>query len=222
MLRDCALDPGLPINLHTNMLELVIFDADGVLFESGDSNTAYYNAVFKTLGEAPLSPEEERLGVFLSARQVFEQRAGNDQERLRRMQEVSAQIDFSPFFHLLSPPFELRPFLLDLKNHYKLGLATNRSVTVPRLIEHLNLGGVFDAIACMQDEVRPKPAPDIVSLCIKRAGVPIGNAVYIGDSEIDLLAAQAAGVRFIGIGDRIRAPLVIDRLHDLPLALARL
>ena len=24
------------------MLDLVIFDADGVLFESGDSNTAYY------------------------------------------------------------------------------------------------------------------------------------------------------------------------------------
>jgi HAD superfamily hydrolase (TIGR01509 family) len=204
------------------MLELVIFDADGVLFESGDSNTSYYNAIFKMLGEPPLSPEEERLGVFLSARQVFEQRAGGDQQRIRRMQEAGAQLDFTPFFHLLKPPLELRPFLLDLKTRYKLGLATNRSVTVPRLIEHLKLEGVFDAIACAQDKVRPKPAPDIVNLCIERAGASKNRAVYIGDSEIDYIAAQTAGVRFIGLGDRVKSPIVIERLHDLPSALAKI
>jgi phosphoglycolate phosphatase len=204
------------------MLELVIFDADGVLFESGDSNTAYYNAIFKVLGEPPLSPEEEKLGVFLSAGQVFEHRAGGDQERIRRMREVGAQVDFTPFFHLLSPPFELRPFLLDIKSRYKVGLATNRSATVARLIEHLNLSGVFDAIASAHDNVRPKPAPDIVKLCMERAGVKPQAAVYIGDSEIDYIAAQGAGVRFIGIGDRIRAPIVIDRLHDLPATLEQI
>ncbi len=204
------------------MLQLVIFDADGVLFESGDSNTAYYNAIFKMLGEPPLSPEEERLGVFLSARQVFEQRAGGDQERIGRMHEAGAQLDFTPFFHLLTPPFELRPFLLEIKTRYKLGLATNRSVTVPRLIEHLQLQGVFDAIACAQDKVRPKPAPDIVNLCIERAGVGRDCAVYVGDSEIDYLAAESAGVKFIGLGDRVKSPIVIDRLHDLPAALERI
>jgi phosphoglycolate phosphatase len=202
------------------MLQLVIFDADGVLFESADSNTAYYNAVFNALGEPPLSPEEERQAVFLSARQVFEQRAGGDAERIRRMQQMGAQLDFTPFFHLLNPPFELRPFLLELKNRYKLGLATNRSVTVPRLIEHLHLQGVFDAIACTQDNVRPKPAPDIVNLCIERAGASKQSAVYIGDSEIDYIAAETAGVRFIGIGDRVKSPTTIDRLHDLPAVLA--
>ncbi len=204
------------------MLDLVIFDADGVLFESGDSNTAYYNAIFKVLGEPPLSPQEERLGVFLSAKQVFEQRAAGDHERIRRMHEVGAQLDFTPFFHLLNPPFELRPFLLEIKALYKIGLATNRSVTVPRLIEHLNLDGVFDAVACTQDNVKPKPAPDIVNLCIERAGVSKSAAVYVGDSEIDYIAAQGAGVRFIGLGDRVKAPTVIDRLHDLPAALERI
>lgn len=204
------------------MLDLVIFDADGVLFESGDSNTAYYNAIFKALGEPALSPEEERLGVFFSARQVFEHRAGGDQERMRRMQEMGARLDFTPFFRLLNPPFELRPFLLDLKTRHKVGLATNRSVTVPRLLEHLNLVGVFDAIACTQDNVRPKPAPDIVNLCIERAQAVKEAAVYVGDSEIDYIAAQGAGVRFIGLGDRVKSPTVIDRLHDLPAALERI
>lgn len=204
------------------MLDLVIFDADGVLFESGDSNTAYYNAIFKALGEPALSPEEERLAVFFSARQVFEHRAGGDQERMRRMQEMGARLDFTPFFHLLNPPFELRPFLLELKTRHKIGLATNRSVTVPRLLDHLNLVGVFDAIACTQDNVRPKPAPDIVNLCLERARAVKEAAVYVGDSEIDYIAAQSAGVRFIGLGDRVKSPTVIDRLHDLPAALERI
>jgi HAD superfamily hydrolase (TIGR01509 family) len=203
------------------MLELVIFDADGVLFESADSNTAYYNAIFQLMGEPALSPEEERLAVFLSANQVFEQRAGGDRERLRRMQKIGGQLDFTPFFHLLDPPFELRPFLLDIKRRHKIGLATNRSVTVPRLLEHLNLVDVFDAVACTQDRVKPKPAPDIVNLCMERAGVTRERTVYVGDSEIDYIAAQGAGVRFIGLGDRVKSPLVIERLHDLPAALER-
>ncbi len=204
------------------MLDLVIFDADGVLFESVDSNTAFYNAIFKQLGEPALSPEEERLAIFLSANQVYEHRAGGDQDRVRQMSKVAAQLDFTPFFHLLAPPFELRPFLLEIKTRYKVGLATNRSTTVPRLIEHLNLAGVFDAIACAQDQVRPKPAPDIVNLCIERAGVAKESAVYVGDSEIDYIAAQHAGVRFIGLGDRVKSPAVIERLHDLPAVLERI
>ncbi len=204
------------------MLDLIIFDADGVLFESIDSNTAFYNAIFKILGEPPLSPDEERLAIYLSANQVYEHRAGGDRDRIRRMQQTAAQLDFTPFFHLLNPPFELRPFLLDIKTRHKIGLATNRSTTVPRLIEHLNLAGVFDAIACAQDQVRPKPAPDIVNLCIERAGTAKDSSVYVGDSEIDYIAAQHAGVRFIGLGDRVKSPIVIDRLHDLPATLERI
>jgi len=131
-------------------------------------------------------------------------------------------LDFTPFFHLLDPPFELRPFLLDIKRRHKIGLATNRSVTVPRLLEHLNLVDVFDAVACTQDKVKPKPAPDIVNLCMERAGVTRERAVYVGDSEIDYIAAQGAGVRFIGLVDRVKSPLVIERLDDLPAALERL
>ena len=31
-----------------------MFDADGVLFESFESNIAYYNAIFAQVGEPPL------------------------------------------------------------------------------------------------------------------------------------------------------------------------
>jgi phosphoglycolate phosphatase-like HAD superfamily hydrolase len=203
------------------MLELVIFDADGVLFESAESNVAYYNAIFSQLGEPPLSAEEERACIFMAATQVFEFRAAGRAAQLNRMREVARKIDFTPFFKLLRPPFELRPFLLDLKRNYRVALATNRSATTHGLIEHLGLAGVFDAVASAYDKVRPKPAPDIVLLCLERAGVAPERAVYVGDSQIDLDAARGAGTHFLGVGVRVEHEHCVAALAEVPAALER-
>ncbi|MGH7914812.1 MAG: HAD family hydrolase [Candidatus Binataceae bacterium] len=204
------------------MLELVIFDADGVLFDSGESNTAYYNAIFAEIGEPPLSPDEERAGVFMAAMQVFELRTREDQAKLARMREIARTIDFTPFFKLLRPPFELRLFLLELKRRYRVALATNRSATTHGLIEHLGLDGVFDAVASARDKVRPKPAPDIVRLCLERADVTPGRAVYVGDSQIDVEAASGAGTHFLGVGARVIHPHRVATLSEVPAALERM
>src|SRR5580704_15023766 len=174
------------------MLELVIFDADGVLFDSTESNVAYYNAIFAQMHEPPMNREEEKACVFMAALQVFELRARGDRAKFERMREIARVMDPTPFFNLMRPPIELRPFLSALKQRYRLGLATNRSATIPALIDHLGLEGIFDAVASARDPVRPKPAPDIVELCLARAGVIAPRAVYVGDSETDRIAAAAA------------------------------
>ena len=204
------------------MLELVIFDADGVLFDSVESNTAYYNAIFAEVGEPPLSPDEERAGIFMAATQIFELRASEDEAKLARLREVARTIDFSPFFKLLRPPFELRPFLRELKRSYRVALATNRSATTYGLIDHLGLGGVFDAVASARDKVLPKPAPDIVRLCLERAGVAPERAVYVGDSQIDLEAASGAKAHFLGVGVRVICPYRVATLAEVPAALERM
>jgi phosphoglycolate phosphatase len=204
------------------MIELVMFDADGVLFESDSSNVAYYNAIFSQLGEPVLDRAEEIAAISYAAEQVFALRARDDAARLEQMKQVARTLDPAPFLRLLRPPFELRPFLLGLKRSFKLALATNRSATVPALVEHLNLAGVFDAIASARDRVRPKPAPDILELCLERAGVAPEHAVYVGDSAIDIDAADAAGTGFIAVGQRIEHAARIESLADLPSALARL
>jgi phosphoglycolate phosphatase len=109
--------------------------------------------------------------------------------------------------------------MLELKQRYKLALATNRSATVPALVEHLGLAGIFDAVASALDKVRPKPAPDILRLCLDRAGVDASRAVYVGDSRIDREAAATAGMHFIGVGTRIEHHSLIDTIADLRTAL---
>lgn len=203
------------------MIELVIFDADGVLFDSTESNTAYYNAIFAAIGEPAMSREEEHAGVFMAAPQVFELRARGDQEKLARMRQAARGIDSTPFFELLRPALALRPFLTELKRDYRVGLATNRSATIPALIDFLGLEGIFDAIASARDPVRPKPAPDIVALCLERARVAAAAAVYVGDSETDRIAAEGAGTHFIGVGARVDHAHRIATIAELPATLAR-
>ena len=199
-----------------------MFDADGVLFESFESNIAYYNAIFARVGEAPLDPDEEIKSISYAAADVFKLRAQQNAKMLERIQGVARTIDQRPFFHMLRPPFELRPFMLELKRRYRLALATNRSATVPALVEHLQLADVFDAIASALDKVPPKPAPDILRLCMERARVKPSQAVYIGDSSIDREAAEAAGVAFIGVGLRVEHHHRIASLGELTDALRKL
>jgi phosphoglycolate phosphatase len=198
------------------MLDLVMFDADGVLFDSTESNTAYYNAIFALMDEPPMNSDEEKAGVFMSAPQIFELRAQGDRVKFDRMREIARALDATPFFELMRPPLELRPFLLEMKQRYRLALATNRSSTIPALIDHLGLEGIFDAVASARDNVRPKPAPDIVKLCLQRAGVDAACAVYVGDSHTDRIAAEAAGVHFLGVGDRVDYEHRIELLIHLP------
>jgi phosphoglycolate phosphatase len=197
------------------MIEFVMFDADGVLFDSTESNVAYYNFIFKQVGEPPLEPEEEISAVSFAAAEVFAARTRGNAAMLARMQEVARTMDQTPFFRMLRPALELRPFMLALKTRYKLGLATNRSATVPALVEHLQLDGIFDAIASALDKVPPKPAPDILRLCLKRANVAAPGAVYVGDSRIDREAAERAGVHFIGVGNRIEHHSIIETIATL-------
>jgi len=204
------------------VLELVIFDADGVLFDSIESNIAYYNAIFARVGEPLMSSVEEKAGVFMSAPQVFDLRAAGDPERIARMREVASAMDATPFFNLLRPFPNLRSFLLEIKRCYQVGLATNRSATIPSIIDYLGLTGVFDSVASARDKVKPKPAPDILELCLKRAGVSPANAVYVGDSETDRIASEAAALNFIGVGERVDHQNSIVRLDELPAALDRI
>lgn len=204
------------------MIELVMFDADGVLFDSDESNVAYYNWIFAQVGEPPLDRNEEISAISYAALEVFEARCRGDTAKLRMMQNLTRGMDQTPFFQMLRPPFDLRPFMLDLKRRYKLALATNRSATVPALIEHLGLAGIFDAVASALDKVRPKPAPDILQLCLERAAIDAPRAVYVGDSKVDREAAESAGTHFIAVGPRVEHERRIATLADLEPALEQL
>ena len=70
--------------------------------------------------------------------------------------------------------------------------------------------GLVDAAVGETAGRRPKPAPDAVELALERLHVDKTDAVYVGDSQVDLDTAKAAGLPCIAVtwGFRPREDLV--------------
>lgn len=89
-----------------------------------------------------------------------------------------------------------------LKNTYKkMGIATGRPREEAQyVIDRFKLNGLFDVLVAKEDVQREKPYPDPILKAIKDIGVK--NSVYIGDSPSDVIAAKAAGIPYLYIGNQ--------------------
>lgn len=89
-----------------------------------------------------------------------------------------------------------------LKIKYKrLAIGTGRPRKEAQyVIEKNKLSGIFDCIIAMEDVINGKPAPDILLAVIKI--MRFKNTIYIGDSPSDVIAAEAAGIPSIYVGDQ--------------------
>ena len=105
----------------------------------------------------------------------------------------------------------------------KTCVVTNRGMA-SFAVESAGLGQWVDAAVGADDVRRPKPDPEPVLKALELLGAGPGEAVYVGDTAIDIQAAQGAGVFAVGITtgaigrgelERAGADQVIDRLGEL-------
>ncbi|KAA3626854.1 MAG: HAD family hydrolase [Proteobacteria bacterium] len=79
-----------------------------------------------------------------------------------------------------------------------VGIVTLASAAATqRVIERYGL--IVDAVVARSFEVPAKPHPDQLLVALGTLGVEPAHAVMVGDSERDEMAAQAAGLAFIGV-----------------------
>jgi phosphoglycolate phosphatase len=198
----------------------VIFDCDGVLFNSWKANVAFYDAVLAAIGRPPLDEVTRRLCHTLSSPQLYARLFPGDPSMQRRIAAAARATDYGPFYALMEPVDALEETLRRLATHCPLALATNRGTTVSGVVERFGLAPFFPIRFGILDVARPKPAPDLLLACLERAGVEAAAAVYVGDTELDRDAAGAAGVAYIGVGPASGAEVPIGGIRELPVLLS--
>ena len=96
------------------------------------------------------------------------------------------------------------------------------------VVQNQGLIPLTDVVVGLEDVDRPKPAPQSVLLALERLGVSPESSVYVGDTDIDMATASAAGVLGVGVTTgafdeagllRAGADLVLGDLRDLEEAL---
>jgi HAD superfamily hydrolase (TIGR01509 family) len=204
-------------------IRLVIFDCDGVLFDSEPANLAFYREVLR-LADAPPMPESAEAAYHsLASSQLFQRLFGDRPELLARVQGVARATDYAPYFPLMQPKPLLRETLAALRTQYATAMATNRGQTTQGVIDFFGLRSLFDLAVGVLDVAKPKPHPDMLLHCIDHFDVAARDAVYVGDQPTDHQAAEAAGLHFIGMGPMCgRTGVSAQRFEEIPALVAGL
>lgn len=187
---------SLPQNLRG-----IIFDCDGVLFDSRESNAHFFNIVMREAGRGPLTPEEAHYGFIHSVDETFvhtltpEQIAGLDFARISEAYDKEALPKMNMHAHLK----ECLRFLQE--KGFRLGVFTNRKDSMETVIRTFGLEGFFDPVMTLS-VVPPKPNPEGLFRVVDAWGFAKEEIVFIGDSVLDEKSAEAAGMTFWAYGNK--------------------
>lgn len=195
------------------MPRAVLFDLDGVLVKSEE---AWFRAVAQ-------SGVKFRSGKAVS-RKEFAPTFGQGTETdivvfglSCTREELDAFYEAEFLRHLgtvwVNP--DAQPLLAELKQRgVKTGLVTNTVAKIARaLVEKAEVHTLLDVLATADRVKKSKPAPDLVELALKDLGVTAEETWFVGDSRFDRGAAEAAKVKFVGMG--IDGDTRIERLAEL-------
>jgi HAD superfamily hydrolase (TIGR01509 family) len=181
-------------------MSAVIFDMDGTLLDSVPMVSRAYADAIRSLGGPAVTPEEVVAGWHVGhTERVLSHFTGR----------TCGPAEAERFHAYLAPALsELRSFpgipeLLDELAGAGLRLGVFTAATRRVATEMLAAAGIdarFEVVVAGDEVDRPKPAPDGLLLAQKRLGLPLGATVYVGDAEVDLGCARAAGALGVHAG----------------------
>lgn len=194
----------------------VIYDCDGVLFDSRRANLAFYGRVFEHFGEAsPIeedSPQADVCHTYASA-DVFRMLLGH--AKVAQALDFAATIDPRSLVSLMIPEEGMPEVLRFLAGNMKLALATNRGHSVRHILDHFCLTPYFSKVVTCQDVQHPKPSPDMLLAAVEGLGLTPEQVLFVGDSVLDRQAARNAGVKFVAYKGLVESELVIEEHWEL-------
>ncbi len=208
---------------------LAIFDLDGTLLDTIGDLAVACNMALALRGLPQHTYEEYRRFVGNGIMRLVERALP---EPLRSPDDIAlTRADFIRYYteHIdtCTRPYEGIPELLDelRRRGVKLAVASNKfqagtEKLVQRFFPHIR----FETVLGQREGIPLKPDPTAVEEILTLTGIAREQAVFVGDSGIDILTARAAGVRAVGVswGFRDRAELektgadrIVDRAGQL-------
>ena len=193
----------------------VIFDCDGVMFDSRQANIHFYNHLLCRFGLPPMT-EDKIDYVHMhtadeSIRRIFE-----GTPYVEEAQAYRWEVDYTPFIRDMIMEPGLEKVLQALKPAFGLAVATNRSNTIGRVLEMNGLERYFDIVVSSLDVKNPKPHPESLLKILRFFSILPYQALYVGDSSVDWETASAASVPFAAYKNRaLDADFHADRMTDI-------
>jgi phosphoglycolate phosphatase len=195
----------------------VIFDLDGVIFDSAESNITFYDHILTALGRPAVA--RQSLAVIHSEPMDRSLRhlLDHDEDEYQRAMAYCRGLDPAMFVPTLTLHQGVAETLAGLRERTRLAVATNRTVTCRLALSHFGLLDLFEQVLTPIEAGRPKPDPTMMHMTLERLGLAREEVVYVGDTHVDQGMCQAARVRLIAFRNpELAAWAHASDFHELP------
>ena len=189
-------------------MALVMYDLDGTLLDTADEIAQAVNLTLNEFCLKSVSVDQVRNWIghgtgWLMKRAWEEQKDSADaasdslsdadwdkvMQRFVHHYESTAGTTSTPF------PFVLETLRKARDYGVKQAVVTNKERRfADRILEKHGLTDQFDMVICGDSLSVKKPNPAVITHCLNTLGATQGESLFIGDSEIDISTAKAAGV----------------------------
>jgi phosphoglycolate phosphatase-like HAD superfamily hydrolase len=181
------------------MPEAALFDLDGTLVDTNYHHTLAWARAFHRFDyDLPLWRIHRAIGM--GGDQLIEAVAGREAE-IAHGDELRARwgVEYAPLLPEVRPFQGSRALVEAVKARgFVIVLATSAPQEhLDTYLELLGIGDIVDHSTTADDVENSKPAPDLVSVAMKKAGTR--SAVMVGDSTWDVIAAGKVDVPTITI-----------------------
>lgn len=180
----------------------VIFDMDGTLLDTLEDLADAVNYALQELDMKKRTIEEVRTFVGNGVRRLMELSVPNGTQNPL----------FEKAFSLFKEYYAVHcndktkaydgvlPLLKTLKEQgYALAIVSNKLDSAVKELSDIYFEGIVPVAIGEREGVEKKPAPDTVYAALKELGMSKEGAVYVGDSEVDVMTAKNAGLPCISV-----------------------
>lgn len=213
------------------MTRVILFDWDGTLVDNFSVIHNGLNAVFKSFNMKLWSDDESRKNIRLTAADLFSQLFPNKSDMDYALDIYRGYVEKHHIEYLVELKGAAK-MLSELKQRgYILGIVSNKTQRfLDKEVRELAWDNYFDVIIGAGTAPKDKPNPDSIFYALSKLELDNNKdeVFYVGDTETDMFAAQAANIDSVfvsyGLGetehildnkDLIKTPIISNNFIDL-------
>ncbi|MBR2821903.1 MAG: HAD-IA family hydrolase [Clostridiales bacterium] len=183
--------------------KLACFDLDGTLLNTLGGLTKSLNAARRMNNLGPQTEDQVKTFINNGVVKMITRSLASDPGDYTEELKESLLKDYIAYYnsHYLE---ETMPYngIVELLTRLKsdgvlIACVTNKDdEPSQKLIEHF-FPGIFDYVSGSKEGVERKPSSEPVDICLDALNIAKNEAVYIGDSDTDILTARNSGLELI-------------------------
>lgn len=179
----------------------ILFDLDGTLVDTSHDLTACLNTLREEAGLLPLPYAAVRPYIGTGVKGLIEvgfPETTQATDLSKKFLSVYAKT-LNTHSHCFPGVMEVLDFLDEQKISWGIVTNKHRRFAEP-LVDHLHLLGRCAVLVCGDTLSVSKPHPAPLLHACQSISSRVEQCIYVGDSESDILAAKAAGMKSVAVG----------------------